>query len=454
MEKLTYLLLLAAAVGVVQCGNDPLILTNYIESNRINEGRALSCVTYPDLLLKGITSYSGYFNVNKTYDSNLFFWYFPAKNNAANAPVVLWLQGGPGASSVYGMLMENGPVTVNSWGTLDKRQYSWHLDHHMLYIDNPVGAGFSYTNNAAGYARNQVDVGNNLFSAIRQFFQVFPELKSNSFYLTGESYGGKYVPSAAYAIYSRSNSADVNDQINLKGLAIGNGVTDPVNQILFGDYFYQLGFIDKNALATFNAYQNQAISYINQRNTATALLYTFSLINTPNCLFNNLTGYTSPYNYLVPDGYNKYVELTSDYLLHSGIANWLNVGNRTFVAFSEQNPVLGNLQADILDSVAPWLAELANSNKYQIMIYNGMLDLLVSATLTENYLLKLPYNGAAELNAAKRSIWTVNGEIAGYYKKGGTVTHVSIRNAGHMAPVDQPVWVYNMIRKLTTGTGF
>lgn len=189
MEALKCLLLLSAVFGAVQCtGSDPLYLTKYIESGQANLGKKLSCVSYPDLLLKGIESYSGYLTVNKTYNSNLFFWYFPARNNAANAPVVLWMQGGPGASSLYGLFMENGPVFVNAQNRLEKRQYSWHLDHHVVYIDNPVGAGFSFTNEAAGYATNQVDVGTNLFSAVRQFFQLFPEIRNNRFYITGESY--------------------------------------------------------------------------------------------------------------------------------------------------------------------------------------------------------------------------------------------------------------------------
>lgn len=63
----------------------------------------------------------------------------------------------------------------------------------MIYIDNPVGTGFSFTDKDEGYARNQIDVGENLYSALYQFFTLFPELQQNDFYATGESYAGKYV---------------------------------------------------------------------------------------------------------------------------------------------------------------------------------------------------------------------------------------------------------------------
>lgn len=116
----------------------------------------------------------------------------------------------------------------------------------MLYIDNPVGTGFSYTDNEAGYLTNQVDIGKNLFAVVKQFFQLFSYLRPNGFYINGESYAGKYIPALGHAIYMNRQSSDLNDRINLKGVAIGNGFSDPINQIKFGDYVYQLGFIDAN----------------------------------------------------------------------------------------------------------------------------------------------------------------------------------------------------------------
>ncbi|MCH1932664.1 S10 family peptidase, partial [Shewanella sp. A25] len=78
---------------------DPLFLTPYIEEGKIQEGQAAAKVQLPG---SNITSYSGYLTVNKTYTSNLFFWFFPSETDPKNAPVVLWLQGGPGGSSLFG----------------------------------------------------------------------------------------------------------------------------------------------------------------------------------------------------------------------------------------------------------------------------------------------------------------------------------------------------------------
>lgn len=344
--------------------------------------------------------------------------------------------------------MENGPIYINSKNQLSEREFSWNRNLNLLYIDNPVGAGFSFTNNASGYLTNQVDIGLNLFSAVKQFLQLFPELKKNDFYISGESYGGKYVPALAYRTYLNQNSTNEADQINLKGFSIGNGVTDPINQIYFGQLFHELGFIDENTLDTFNTYQNKSIALIQQGLYSQALAYTFSLINTRYCLFNNLTGFTSPYNYLVPDGYNPEIDVVSNYLVNSTISKYLHVGNRTFQPFTDSNLVLANLANDILDSVAPWVAELIDNN-YKVYIYSGQLDLLAGPRLQENYLLHLNISIAEQFAAAPRSIWNVDGEIAGYVKKVSNLHFAVVRLAGHMVPHDQPKWVFEIVSNMT-----
>ncbi|XP_037049964.1 vitellogenic carboxypeptidase-like [Bradysia coprophila] len=470
MNKFKVLIVLFVAIVAAKCssesdssssednvfGNEnvnsrtPLFLSRYIQRGKIAEGRFLAEVRQPELLKKKIKSYSGYFTVDERFDSNMFFWFFPAKNNQKNAPLILWLQGGPGASSLYGLFMENGPIYVNKDNTLSEREYPWNENLNLLYIDNPVGAGFSFTNSSDGYLTNQVDVGKNLFSTVSQFLQLFPELRKNEFYISGESYAGKYVPSLAYTIYLNRNSQNPNDRINLKGFAIGNGVTDPINQIAFGELFHNLGFIDANALQIFNQYESNAFALIEQEQYAAALYYTFSLINTRTCLFNNLTGFTSPYNFLIPDGYDETIHIVSNYLVNSSISKYLNVGDRTFVAFDENNPVLGNLANDILASVAPWLEVLIDN--YKVHIYSGMLDLLCGPKGIESYLLKLLFNGSDEFRTVPTTQWLVDGEIAGYRREVGNFTYSVVRLAGHMVPHDQPKWAFDLISKLT-GTG-
>lgn len=188
-------------------------------------------------------SFSGYLTVNKQYNSNMFFWFFPAQNGNTSAPVLLWLQGGPGATSLFGLFAENGPVQVNDDGSLAERAISWNSIYSLLYIDNPVGTGYSFTDSDQGYTRSQDDVARDLYSALSQFFQIYTDYANNPFYVTGESYAGKYVPTIGYKIHMENQNPSVKVKINLAGLAMGNGWTDPYRQYAYGPLLYQVDLI-------------------------------------------------------------------------------------------------------------------------------------------------------------------------------------------------------------------
>jgi vitellogenic carboxypeptidase-like protein len=258
--------LLVASV-VAPCRGAPddgaLYLTPLIRAGKIDEARA-ACKVKP--LIAAIDSCSGYLTVDDERESNMFFWFFPVANGAADAPVLLWLQGGPGTSSLYAVFNEHGPFSVaKGRDALELRNHTWTATHSVLYVDNPVGTGFSFTNDDAGYSTNQTAVGLNLYEALVQFFALFPELRKNDFYVTGESYAGKYVPAVSYAIHLNNLKAET--KINLKGLAIGNGMVDPINQLVYGEYLYQHGLIDGNSVLQnfnirFNSCSSMYCSYV------------------------------------------------------------------------------------------------------------------------------------------------------------------------------------------------
>ena len=139
------------------------------------------------------SSHAGYFTTNETTDNHMFWWYFPAQNGDADAPLVIWLQGGPGGSSLFGLFTEMGPLSCNADMSIHAKPYTWNEKYGMLFIDNPVGAGFSYTTTDEGYATNEDEVAAGLLSVITQFYATFPLLESVPLWITGESYGGHYV---------------------------------------------------------------------------------------------------------------------------------------------------------------------------------------------------------------------------------------------------------------------
>ncbi|KAJ0173345.1 hypothetical protein K1T71_011521 [Dendrolimus kikuchii] len=422
---------------------EPLYLTPYIESGNITEGRRLARVPFTESLR--IKSYAGYFTVDKTYNSNQFFWYFPAMiPNKKDAPVIVWLQGGPGASSLYGLFTENGPLRVRN-GKFERRKYNWAVSHHLIFIDNPVGTGFSFTDNDKGYCTDEAQVGEQLYSTLTQFFQLFPELQLNKFFVTGESYGGKYVPALAYAIHKNNPTAKV--KINMKGIAIGNGLSDPEHQLVYGKYLYQIGLIDWNQAKVFESYENKTIDYIKQQNWNKAFETFDSLLNGDmidgKSLFTNMTGFNFYFNFLHTKDYTEYEDF-GPMLQKSSVRKDLHVGD---LPFHNGSVVEKHLQDDIMKSVAPWISELLDH--YYIVIYSGQLDIIVAYPNTLNYLRHLNFTGSEDYKTAKRYIWQVDGEVAGYVKQAGKLVEILVRNAGHMVPGDQPKWALDMITRFT-----
>lgn len=414
---------------------DPLLLTPLLLEGKIKEARDAAEVKFEEF--HGVTSYSGFFTIDFNFNSNLFFWFFPAKKNYEKAPVVLWLQGGPGVSSMFGLFLEHGPFNLAANGTIQLSKYSWAEEHSMIYIDNPVGTGFSFTN-ADGYAQNETAIGIGVYLALYQFFELFPELDKNEFFITGESYAGKYVPAVAHTIHKFNQV--VNSKINLKGLAIGNGLCDPKHQMVYADYLYQLGLIDFNAQARMELLQKTIVEHIDH----SLWLHAFSTWGEVLGIFEEVSGFENVYNFLEPNEVlHKSEELLTSYLQREDVKEAIHVGNINFTAQSEI--VYWNLEADIMQSVAPIISDLLEH--YRILIYNGQLDIIVAYPLTENFLQNFEFNRADEYKTAPRHIWYVGEDIAGYAKQAGNLTEVLVRNAGHMVPSDQPRWALDLISR-------
>lgn len=424
---------------------EPLFITPFLEKGLADEARNLSKVKS---LIGSVESYSGFFTVNKTYNSNIFFWFFPAMNNSENAPVVVWLQGGPGVSSLFGLFSEHGPYQLKNDLKVSLRKYSWTKMFSMLYIDNPVGTGYSFTDADAGYAKNEEDIGVNLYKTIFQFFQLFPHLLTNDFYVTGESYGGKYVPALAFEIYRQN--AIVPSKINLKGIAIGNGFSDPVNMLNYGEYLYEIGLIDENSKNVFDNIRDKAIAFIQNKQYSKAFEIFDSLLDsdlTNSSLFTNLTGYKNYYNYLKTDDLN--IDMTATFVQQDFVRDKIHVGN---LPFHVDKAVEIHLRNDIMKSVAS-LVEVLLEN-YKVLFYNGQLDIIVAYPLTVEFLKNLKWSGAEKYKTAPRQIWKVQNQIAGYTKSVGNLTEVLVRNAGHMVPSDQPLHAYDLLNRFVFGLNF
>uniref|UniRef100_A0A8C1KRR0 Carboxypeptidase n=1 Tax=Cyprinus carpio TaxID=7962 RepID=A0A8C1KRR0_CYPCA len=206
--------------------------------------------------------YSGYFSVAD--NKHLHYWFVESQKDPAGSPVVLWLNGGPGCSSLDGLLTEHGPFLIQDDGaTLEYNPYAWNKIANVLYLESPAGVGFSYSDDQK-YTTNDTEVATNNYLALKEFFRLFPEFSKNEFFLTGESYGGIYIPTLAEIVMEDSS-------INLQGIAVGNGLSsyelNDNSLVYFAYYHGLLGTSLWNDLQTFcckdgacNFYDNQDVN--------------------------------------------------------------------------------------------------------------------------------------------------------------------------------------------------
>ncbi|KIM53428.1 hypothetical protein SCLCIDRAFT_1222826 [Scleroderma citrinum Foug A] len=154
-------------------------------------------------------------------NDTLFFWAFESSEGSftdeSEEPWGIWLNGGPGSSSLIGLLFENGPIYVQNDYSVSENQHSWTKVADYVWIDQPVGTGFS-TCDSEGYVFDEDQMAGDFMGFLENFVKVFPQLAKRPLYLTGESYAGTYIPYITKAYFEMDNPP-----VKLAKIAIGDG---------------------------------------------------------------------------------------------------------------------------------------------------------------------------------------------------------------------------------------
>ncbi|RWR76410.1 serine carboxypeptidase-like protein 33 [Cinnamomum micranthum f. kanehirae] len=176
-----------------------------------------------------VSHFSGYITVHQDHGRALFYWFFEAQTQPSKKPLLLWLNGGPGCSSIgYGAAVELGPFKIKTNGTgLEFNKYAWNTEANLLFLESPIGVGFSYTNTSSDLSKlDDVFVADDAYNFLVNWLKRFPQYQAHDFYIAGESYAGHYVPQLAELVYDRNKDLENNPYINLKGFIVGNPETD------------------------------------------------------------------------------------------------------------------------------------------------------------------------------------------------------------------------------------
>ncbi|OAL03709.1 alpha/beta-hydrolase [Phaeosphaeriaceae sp. SRC1lsM3a] len=172
--------------------------------------------------------YTGWLDVG---GKHLFFWYFESQDKPSEDPLLLWLTGGPGGSSMIGLFTEMGPCRVNDFGNgTIHNPYGWSKHANIIFVDQPAGVGFSYLDKDIPLPATSFTAAEDMHHFLQLFTSdVFPDLRGREFHITGESYAGHYVPTLGAQVVSQNQLYPKRPQVNLQSIFVGNGYVSPLD---------------------------------------------------------------------------------------------------------------------------------------------------------------------------------------------------------------------------------
>ncbi|KAK2421970.1 serine carboxypeptidase [Trifolium repens] len=404
--------------------------------------------------------YSGYITVNEDVGRTLFYWFIEADHvDPTSKPLLLWLNGGPGCSSIaFGEAEEIGPFHINSNGTLYLNPYSWNQVANILYIDSPVGVGFSYSKNSTDIRNNgdKRTAEDNLIFLLK-WFERFPQYKETDFFISGESYAGHYVPQLSQVIV-KHNSATKQNSINLKGYMVGNAVTDDFNdQLGIFQFMWSSGMISDQTFKLLN------------------LLCDFQSIEHPSksCekileIADNELGNIDPYSVFTPPCHgsaNQRVKRTHSigrlrsvydpcteshsiiYFNRPEVQKALHVDpDHKPAKWETCNMEVNTNWKDSPRTVLDIYRELIPTG-LRIWIFSGNTDAVIPVTSTRYTIaaLKLP-------TVSPWRAWYDDGEVGGWTQEYDGLTFVNVRGAGHEVPLHRPKLALTLFKAFLAGT--
>uniref|UniRef100_A0A8C7RJP1 Carboxypeptidase n=1 Tax=Oncorhynchus mykiss TaxID=8022 RepID=A0A8C7RJP1_ONCMY len=371
--------------------------------------------------------YSGYFNV--AGNKHLHYWFVESQKDPASSPVVLWLNGGPGCSSLDGLLTEHGPFLIQNDGmSLEYNPYSWNMIANMLYLESPAGVGYSYSDDS-NYTTNDTEVSMNNFLALKEFFKAFPEYIKNEFFLTGESYGGIYIPTLAERVMEDAS-------MNLQGIAVGNGMSSYEmndNSLVYFAYYHGL-------LGTRYCYCVQDVVYNSGLN-----IYNLYAPCPGGVGQRKLKGVASLYKLVRLDPPCTNSTPSTLYLNNPYVKAALHISPSALpwsVCSAEVNLNYNRLYMDVRKQYLKLLGAL----KYRVLVYNGDVDMACNFLGDEWFVESLHQ----EVQVKRRPWLYYTGEsqqVGGFVKEFSNLAFLTVKGSGHMVPTDKPIAAFTMFSR-------
>ncbi|CAM6114669.1 unnamed protein product [Calypogeia fissa] len=417
------------------------------QTNRREQRQRAKTSVQPYLREDELPTSSGYLPVGKSSGSRLFYAFYEASSSSApvdETPLILWLNGGPGCSSLIGCFYELGPWIVDENGEIHSNPWSWNRRYGVLFVDSPAGTGFSVEESSNDIPRDSETVAQQLLHAVHHFVTDNGGFRSRPLFLAGESYAGKYLPALAYYILNQPNGNGGHKLASqLAGIMIGNGFTDPRTQVqCHADVAMSFGLLDKRQAGRVRRIAQEVVALVDRKEWVKSYERRTDLCN----FIEKTSGVATLLDIRRSTKYHHAQdgrEFLAEFLNSPGIKTALNVDSATdWVSCNRK--VRSCMIQDTMKS-AKWMVEAILRTGFPVLLYQGMYDVKDGPASSEAWMRSLDWQGSSMFWKGERTCWKVNGELAGYWRQGLNLTHVVVAGAGHQVPADQPLFSQVMI---------
>ncbi|RUS90085.1 hypothetical protein EGW08_002127 [Elysia chlorotica] len=404
--------------------------------------------------------------------AHMFYWLYETTHESGykKRPLILWLQGGPGGSSTgFGNFQELGPLDVE----LKPRDTTWLQTASLLFIDNPVGSGFSYVDDMEALTKNVEEISADLLAVMQAFVKKHPDFSETPFYIFSESYGGKMTAAFSDVLYEAIQDGKI--EMNFKGFAMGDSWISPVDSTnSWGPFLYATSNVDDAGLAEIQtaAHKIENLVRAGRFEEATAAW------DQAEGVVERASGGVSFYNILQwgsedamskqeksetlqfqPESGNYLENLIRRHLkpLHNdALSSLMNGPIREKLKIIPENiewggqseSVFGAMAGDFMTNVTGTVNKLINTTPLKVVVYEGQLDLICDTLGAELWFNRLDI--AKSFKTAKRTLKSCKSKpIACYYQKlYRNVQFYWILEAGHMVPSDNGYGALDMVNNV------
>lgn len=399
--------------------------------------------------------------------AHLFYWlyYTTHSQGYTNRPLILWLQGGPGGSGTgFGNFGELGPLDVN----LNPRNTTWLQTASLLFIDNPVGTGYSYTEDDSAFTTNVAEISADLLTLMKTFVKTYPDFQKIPFYIFSESYGGKMTAAFSAVLYNEIQKGGIN--MNFKGFAMGDSWISPVDSTnSWGPFLYATSIVDIAGLGQINAAAKKVENLVNEgkfTEATSAWSLTEGVISAESAGVNF-------YNILEWDGqeskrfnsilksskdpierlYEHHVKVMQnddlDELMNGPIRKKLKIIPDKVTWGGQSGAVFEKQAGDFMKNVTRTVNDLVNNSSLKVVIYSGQLDLICDVLGTESWFYKtIDKSGAFQKEKKQDFPCGDKPGVCFYLKEYQNLQFYWVLDAGHMVPTDNGPGALAMVNKI------